>query len=277
MMKKVIFYVVILYAVLAVAVYFIADINAFYPPKSSYVDNSDVIKLTTEDGKKISAVYLPNANASYTMLVSHGNAEDLGYTMPFLKKLNENGFSVFSYDYQGYGTSEGRPAEKNVYQDVRAAYDYLVNKLNVQPTQIVLYGKSLGAAAAIDLASQAPVGGVIIESAFTTAIRTVTQYPIFPFDRFNNIDKIKKVTAPVLVIHGKNDAIIPLSHSEKLYEAANCPKDFLWIEDAGHNDLRSKVDDNYWQKMRDVSSMANLMNQVKENLRQINKEKDLFS
>lgn len=262
-MKQTALYFITLYIVLAIAAYFLVDIYAFYPPSPSYKDNADIVKLTTANGARISALYLPNEQAKYTLLVSHGNAEDLGHIKPFLKKLQAQGFSVLAYDYEGYGTSENKPSEHRVYEDIQAAYTYLVDTQGISPDHIVLYGRSLGAAAAIDLASKAPVAGLIVESAFLSALRVLTQYPIFPFDRFDNIDKIKEVTVPVLVIHGKQDSVVPFDHGKKLYEAANCPKDFLWVDDAGHNDVGWKANDAYWQKLQDISLMATLINQVR--------------
>ncbi|HAX79930.1 MAG TPA: hypothetical protein DCY88_29865 [Cyanobacteria bacterium UBA11372] len=88
----------------------------FLPQPSTYEDTQDIIKLTTANGVSISAIYLPNPKAKYTILYSHGNAEDLGYGLPMLKELRDIGFSVFAYDYQGYGTSRGTPSEANAYQ-----------------------------------------------------------------------------------------------------------------------------------------------------------------
>lgn len=269
-LKQTALYLITLYIVLIVAAYFLVDLHTFYPPPPSYKDSVDIIKLTTEGGARISALYLPNKQAKYTLLVSHGNAEDLGNIKPFLKALQARGFSILAYDYQGYGTSENKPSEHRVYEDIQAAYTYLVDTQKIPPDHIILYGRSLGAAASIDLASERPVAGLIIESAFLSALRVVTQYPVFPFDRFDNIAKIKKVTAPVLIMHGKQDRVVPFGHAEKLYEAANCPKDFLWIDDAGHNDVGWKGGEAYWQKLQDVSSMASLISQVRYRMRALN-------
>ena len=97
------------------------------------------LKFTTSGGDVISAVYLPNKNATYTILISHGNSEDLSHFLPFLNKFHSEGFAVFSYDYRGYGASTGRPTEKNAYQDVNAAYHFLVKQLHVSPNHIIAY------------------------------------------------------------------------------------------------------------------------------------------
>ena len=110
-----------LYFGLVLVGFFLSDSMIFLPHPSSYNDSADILKITTAGGKKISALYLPNPSAEFTLLVSHGNAEDLGDDRYWLDGLRHAGFSVFAYDYEGYGTSEGKPSEKACYQDVAAA------------------------------------------------------------------------------------------------------------------------------------------------------------
>jgi len=250
MFKSLIIFVVAVYLFFLILAYFFADRMIFLPPTSSYVDTKNIIKLITKDGAKISAVYLPNKDAKYTILFSHGNAEDLGYLMPFLRDLNAQGFSVFSYDYRGYGTSQGRSTEARAYMDADAAYDYLVNTLSLEPQDIIVFGRSLGAALAINLAVHKPVGGLIIESAFVTAFRVITRIPVLPFDKFNNLKKIKKVRCPILVIHATNDTLVQFWHGRKLYLTAKAPKRYFWVKNANHNDLFWIIDKNYWSVMR---------------------------
>lgn len=250
MLKSLIVFVVAVYMLFLIFAYFFADRMMFLPPLPSYIDTNNIIKLTTKDGVKISAVYLPSEYARYTILFSHGNAEDLGSIMPFLRDLNEQGFSVFSYDYHGYGTSKGRPTEVHAYADADAAYNYLVSNLHVAPKRIIVFGRSLGAALAIDLAMRKPVAGLIIESAFVTAVRVVTRIPILLFDKFNNLKKIKQVRCPVLVIHALNDTLVPFWHGQKLYQSITTPKQNLWIKNANHNDLFWVADKNYWLVIR---------------------------
>ena len=104
----------------------------------------------------------------------------------------------------------------------------------------------MGAAVAIDLAARKPVAALIIESPFLAAFRTLTQVPLLLFDKFNNLAKIKKVKCPVLIIHGKKDSVIPFWQGEKLYREANPPKDYFWIEGAGHNDIMFVDEKAYW-------------------------------
>jgi len=195
----------------------------FQPPRTSYKDSAKIIKIKTADGAIISAIYLANDNAKYTILFSHGNAEDLGYVYPYLQALQAHGFAVLAYDYRGYGTSSGRSSERHAYYDSRAVFDYLVNQLHVPTNRIIVYGRSLGAATALDLATQHVLAGLIIDTPFVSAFRVMTVLPILPFDKFNNLKKIKQVQCPVLVIHGMRDRVIPLWHGKKLYQPFSPP------------------------------------------------------
>jgi len=228
---------------------FITDSIIFQPPSPGYRDDASVLKLTSKNGARISAKYFPNSRATYTLLFSHGNAEDMGYDTSYLEALRNAGFSVFAYDYQGYGTSEGKPSEQHLYDDEEAAYQYLTSNLHVPPSRIIPFGRSLGAAAAVDLAAKHPVAGLIMESAFTSAFRVLTKFPILPFDKFPNLAKIKKVHSPVLVIHGKSDDIISFYHGQTLFAAANEPKVSYWVEQAGHNDLLLVAGSSYFEEL----------------------------
>jgi fermentation-respiration switch protein FrsA (DUF1100 family) len=256
MRVKMLNYLILGLFAIALFVYGLSDFIIFQPPRpSSYQDSKNIIKLKTSDGAIISAIYLPNEKAKYTLLVSHGNAEDLGTLYPFLLALKNHGFSVFAYDYHGYGTSSGKPSEKRASIDIDAAYDYLINTLKISPNHIILYGRSLGAAVALDLASrQQSIAGLILESPFVSAFRVMTVIPIFPFDKFNNLTKINKIYCPVLIMHGRKDFIVPFWHGKKLYEKANQPKYFLWVDNAGHNDVAIIAGDKYWKALEKFNS-----------------------
>jgi hypothetical protein len=217
--------------------YFFADNIIFQPQSPSYRDTNEIVKLDVGGGEKISAIHLKSQDSRYTILFNHGNAEDIGTTRETLERLRSMEFSVFSYDYRGYGTSSGQASESNSYQDADAAYRYLVDDLQIAPNKIIVLGRSLGGAVAVDLASRRVVGGLIIESSFVTAFRVVTHIPLFPFEKFNSLSKIGNVRCPVLVIHGKKDEVIPTWHGERLFQEANVPKLSLWVDGAGHNNL----------------------------------------
>lgn len=229
--------IIFIYSVVCLYVFLTADAKIFLPQPSSYQDTPEIIKITTPDQIQLSAVYRQNPAAIYTILYAHGNAEDLGDIEPVLQKLQSLKFNVFAYDYRGYGTSQGKPTEAKAYQDIETVYNYLTGQLAVPSQRIIAYGRSVGSGSAVDLASRKRLAGLVLESAFTSAFRVIVPFPIFPFDKFPNIDKIKKVNCPVLVMHGKADDTIPLSHGKQLFAAAKPPKLSLWVDEAGHNDL----------------------------------------
>ena len=242
-----------IYLIVMISAYSFADSIIFQPQPSFYHDDDSIIKVTTETGEKISAKYFQNPNAEYTILFSHGNAEDIGTGTPYLKELQNAGFSVVAYDYRGYGTSEGKPSEENSYQDIEAAYNYLTEELKIPAEKLIVHGRSLGAAVSIDLASRKTCGGLIVESSFVSAFRVMTKYKIFPFDKFQNLNKIKQVKCPILFVHGKQDDIIPFWHGEMLFANANKPKFSLWIDEANHNNVFAKSKDNYLQAIKNFS------------------------
>lgn len=220
---------------------FFADNVIFQPRHSSYSDTPQILKLSSSNGKKISAIYLPNASAHYTLLVSHGNAEDLGDIRDWLDDLHSAGFSVFAYDYQGYGTSQGKPSEKAAYDDEAAAYDFLALNLATPPDRIIIFGRSVGTGPAVYLASRRPAAGLVLQSPFVSAFRVLTRWPLLPFDRFPNYKRIAHVHCPVLILHGTADRVIPMWHGEKLFALANEPKQFVAVSGADHNDSSPDV------------------------------------
>lgn len=245
---------IIVYLVFGAAAYFwLADKLIFQPQPYLLKENDSILKLETPNGETISARFYKNPNAEYTILFSHGNAEDIFTGDEFYEELSSAGFNVFAYDYRGYGLSEGKPSEQNSYEDAEIAHNYLTNNLKIPPEKIIIHGRSLGAAVSIDLASQQKCGGLISESSFVTAFRVLTRYPIYPFDKFQNLYKIEKVNCPVLFIHGKRDEIIPFWHSEILFSKANEPKFFYAINEANHNDVFLIAGKNYLQRIKDFA------------------------
>lgn len=234
---------IVYYVILTIVIYILSDYMMYPMPKASYQDSPipqfpKIIKLQTDDGKNISALHLDNPTATYTLLFSHGNGEDLGSILPLLKALQQIGFSVFAYDYHGYGTSEGSPSEYNTYLDIKAAYRYLTENLNLSPQKIILYGRSIGTGPTLELAQHTPIGGVILEAPMVTAFRVLTIVPIFPLDKYRNNQKIQLVKAPILIIHGTKDRVIPIWHGQQLFQLAATPfKRFYAVEGASHNDV----------------------------------------
>lgn len=225
-----------LYIFANVLVWLIANKQIFLPPKSTYQDSSAILKIPVND-KKISAMYLPNPQAKYVVIYSHGNAEDLGMLKPILQEMQRWGLAVISYDYQGYGTSDGSPNEAATYADINAVYAFLIEQQKISPQQIIVYGRSLGSGPSVELAAHKPIAGLILESSLISAYRVITYYPIFFPDKYNNLGKLKNIQVPILFIHGENDHVIPIWHSKVLFKNYAGPKHYEWLPNVGHNDI----------------------------------------
>lgn len=232
----------------------------FLPPAPGYEAGGDLVELTTRDGVRIAAVHLPAPPAvqdPFTLLYSHGNAEDLGHARPWLEELREMGFAVLAYDYRGYGASDpARTTERGVYRDIDAVYDHLTSELGVSPGRILLFGRSVGAGPTLELAMRREAAGIILDSPFTSAFRVVTRVPLFPFDRFPNLRRIRRVDVPVLVIHGTRDEVIPIAHGRALHAAAPGPARALWVEGGRHNDVHRVAGEAYERALLDFAALV---------------------
>ena len=224
--------------------------RAMYPiPPAHFEDSPDAIKLESTDGNLITARFAEAPNAAYTLLYSHGNGMDLRYFDYQARPWLERGINYFAYDYQGYGTSEGNPSEQKTYDDIDAAYRYLTKTRGIAPEKIIVYGFSLGSGVSTDLAMREEVGGLILHSPFLSAYRVVTKHPIIPFDKYRNYKKIDKIDCPLLILHGREDRMIPLFHSQSLYKKANEPKQQLWIDGANHINCVETAGKAYWEQV----------------------------
>lgn len=239
----------LLYLLMAAHAYFFADGFVFQPPAPSYRDSEGILKIPVGNRSTLSALYLPNPASDYTILYSHGNAEDLGHVREMATRYPERGFSIIAYDYRGYGTSAGAPSEEAACADIEAVYDHLIVQNRVRPERIILYGRSVGGGPSVDLAARRPVAGLILESTFVSIFQVMTRVPVFPFDKFDNLRKIGRISCPVLVIHGTKDEVIPFWHGEKLFRQAREPKLMLKVEGADHNNLREIAGDEYWKAL----------------------------
>ena len=249
-LKRLVYIPMVPYLSLAVCGLFFSDHLIFLPHISSYRDSSEILKLRSTNGNRVSALYLANPSARYTLLVSHGNAEDLGDDREWLNDLHRGGFNVFAYDYQGYGTSEGRPSEKGAYDDENAAYNYLIDQLKIPANRIIIFGRSVGTGPAVHLAARRPAAGLILQSPFLSAFRVLTRVPILPFDKFPNYKEIGQVRCPLLIIHGTSDEVVSFWHGQKLFALANQPKQFFPVSGAGHNDLDMIAGSDYLKTIR---------------------------
>jgi hypothetical protein len=224
-------------------IYFPPRFPRGFSPPELYPPHLEDVWLTTLDNVRLNAWYLPNPASEKVLLWFHGNAENIGQGLEHLRFYSHLAVNVLAVDYRGFGKSEGSPDETGVYRDADAAYDYLVRERHIQPKNIIFWGHSLGGAVAIDLASRRECGGLIVQSSFTSAkdmARRIFRIPLFEYllkSRFDSLAKIQRVRAPILIIHGTCDHVVPFSMGQRLFAAAPEPKLFFPVEGAGHNNL----------------------------------------
>ncbi len=214
-----------------------------FPSPQTYEGEIEDVWLQTADGVRINAFYRPSPASKQALLWFHGNAENIGYDLPHLRLLAKIGVNILAVDYRGYGRSEGSPDEAGVYHDADAAYEYLLNQRHFRAQDIIIYGHSLGGAVAVNLASRRQCGGLIVQSSFTNARAMAQRMFAIPFlgyaakSRFDSLQRIREVHAPILIAHGTRDGVVPFAMGQQLFAAAPEPKRFYTIEGAGHNDL----------------------------------------
>lgn len=216
------------------------------------------VTLRAEDGVRLHGWFLPVREAALVVLVCHGNAGNISHRLDRALLLQAKlGLSVFLFDYRGYGKSEGRPDEAGTYRDARAAYQHLIDG-GLAPERVVLFGESLGAAVAVQLALEKQVAALVLESPFTSiADMAKAVYPFLPLGRlvrtrYDNLAKISSIRAPLLILHGTRDRTVPFEQGERLFRAASGPKRFFAIPGAGHNDTFLGGGDDYWRAWKDL-------------------------
>lgn len=201
----------------------------------------EALTLTTPDGERLDAWFVPKPMARGAVLVLHGNAGNISHRMDTIAMFHRMGYSVLIFDYRGYGRSTGHPSEEGLYQDARTAWTYLTRERGLAPGRIILFGESLGGAVAARLAAEEQPGALVLSSVFTSAREFAADiYPWLPTRwlvrlNYDTRAALARVRCPVLVAHSPDDEIIPFSHGKMLFEAAAEPKAFLQLA-GGHND-----------------------------------------
>jgi fermentation-respiration switch protein FrsA (DUF1100 family) len=200
------------------------------------------VRFSTEDNVILHGWFFPLDKDTPVVLFFHGNAGNISHRLDNIRLVLAKGLQVFIFDYRGYGKSEGNPSEEGLYKDGAAAYDYLVNTEGINAEKIIFFGRSLGASVAVDVALKRNIRSLIIESGFTSIkgmARTMFLFslfsPLLPAN-YNNLEKIKEVKVPKLIMHGDKDELVPFFMGKALYEASIFPKFFYKINGAGHND-----------------------------------------
>ena len=204
--------------------------------------------------------YIP-ASGQQVVLWMHGNAGNIADRLDQAVHMQRAlGVSSLMFDYRGYGRSEGRPSEEGLYRDSEAAFRWLTGNRGFQPHHVILYGHSLGSAAAVDLALGIGVeaGGIVLESPFTSAADVARRMyfglpvGIFMSVKLDNIGRVGELKMPLLVIHGVRDGVIPFGMGKKVYDAASMPKTFLPIANGDHSDCYYVGGEEYWSAWKDL-------------------------
>jgi fermentation-respiration switch protein FrsA (DUF1100 family) len=223
-------------------------------PKNAGLNYEDVY-FKTDDKLRLHGWYIPNPGSDRVLLFFHGNGGNISHRVENLKLLHALGLNIFIFDYRGYGQSEGVASENGTYRDAEAALSYLTSAKGVSLSRIVLFGRSLGGAVAIDLACRHSFPAIILESTFTSFADLLR--PFVPSvaeainEKFNSLKKIGQISAPLLFFHGNRDELVAYDNGKELFAAANEPKEFYTIEGAGHNDTYYFGGEPYWRKIKE--------------------------
>jgi uncharacterized protein len=210
-------------------------------PAAAGFPQAEEVVLDTTDGEKVIAWHVPPRAEKPVVLYFHGNGGALQHRVPRFRKLVADGVGLLALSYRGYAGSTGRPTETGLINDARAAYDFATARYPA--TQIALWGESLGTGVVIALAAEKPVARVMLDAPFTSAVDIASAvYWFLPVrslmkDQFRSDDRIARVTAPILIMHGERDTIVPIAFGERLYHMIAAPKRFVRFPEGDHNDL----------------------------------------
>lgn len=246
-MKSVAVFLVVFYVAL-VGLMYVAQRSLMYfpdrqrvPPASAGLAQAAEEVLTTADGERVIIWHVPPREGQPVVLYFQGNGGGLSLRVPRFAALVNDGIGLIALNYRGYGGSSGSPSEDGLIADARAAYDFAA--AHYDATQIVPWGESLGSGVAVALAAERPVGRLVLEAPFTSAADVAAGvYPFVPVrllmkDQFRSDLRIGRVSAPVLVMHGERDNVVPVALGERLFEMIKGPKRFARFRGAGHEGL----------------------------------------
>lgn len=236
-----------LYIGFAAMLYFAQRSMMYFPetihtsPAQAGLPEAEEIALTASDGVHIVGWHVPPRDGKPVILYFHGNGGALRYRVQRFHELVKDGIGLVAIEYRGYGGSEGSPSEAGLFADADAAYAFAAARY--RPEQIVLWGESLGSAVAVYLAAEKPVGRVILEAPFTSAAAVAAlRYWFMPVrllmkDQFRSDERIQKVAAPILILHGLKDQVVPYAMGEQMFDLIKAKKHIVRFLDGGHEDL----------------------------------------
>jgi fermentation-respiration switch protein FrsA (DUF1100 family) len=223
------------------------------------------VQIDTDDGERLHGWFVPAAEARGALLFFHGNAGNISHRLESIMIFNRLGLDVLIIDYRGYGQSTGKPSEQGTYRDAEAAWHHLVRARGLEPDRILIFGRSLGGAVgawlAAQLADDEQPAAVIIESSFTSGADMARRlYPVYPAQLLTRLkypvsDYVRRIGCPVLVVHSRDDEIIPFTMGQALYEAAHEPKAFI--------ELRGDHNAGFWISREDYAAgLAEFLDEV---------------
>ncbi|MFQ5972188.1 MAG: alpha/beta hydrolase [Alphaproteobacteria bacterium] len=240
---------VVAYAALVGGCYAVQRSLMYFPssdlptPAAAGAPEMSPVTLRTADGLELVAWYAPPAmQALPTIVYFHGNAGNIADRVGKVRPFLDEGYGVTLVSYRGYGGNPGAPTEQGLYEDGYAALDFMASR-GIREDRTVLLGESLGTGVAVRMASERRVGAVILEAPMTSAAEVGQRaYPFLPVklfikDRFETLSLIDRIDAPLLIVHGERDRVVPVSHGRRLFAAAAEPKEAVFLPAAGHNDL----------------------------------------
>ncbi len=244
-------YMFLAYVVLLIVMRLFESRMIFFPNYPSHLEGDwhpralspEDVWLTASDNTKLHAWWISNPEAKFTVLAFHGNASNIANREATYEFLRDTPANVLALEYRGYGHSEGKPSESGLYLDAEAGYEFLINKKRLAPNSIISFGQSLGTTVAADLAAHRKVGGLILEAPLPSASRATRKMfwflpglSLLVHSQFNTIAKLKKVTAPVMVVQCTHDPVLPFQFGQEVYSVAPSPKRFLRIEGECHEE-----------------------------------------
>ena len=246
-LKYAAFFLVIGYGAVVALAYFAQRSLLYFPdrirtsPAKAGFPDAQEITIDTPDGEKLVAWYMPASAGKPIVLYFHGNGGALVDRVNRFRGLTKNGNGLLALSYRGYGGSTGSPNETGVLSDAAAAYAFAAAQYPA--SRIAVLGESLGTGVAIWLAAEKPVASVVLEAPYTSIVDIgAAAYPFLPVrlllkDRFLSDERVSRVTAPVLVLHGERDRVVPIEYGERLFALIRAPKKFVRFPEGGHVDL----------------------------------------
>jgi len=209
----------------------------------TYLTDFTEVSFPATDGVQIYGWYTPAPEGAPTLLFFHGNAGHMGHRVHKLAEWQALGYGVLLVSYRGFGGAAGDPTEQGLYADASGALNWLQNQ-GRSVDQIIFYGESLGTGVAVELATRQPqVRAIVLEMPYTSVAQRAQEiYPLLPAywlvrDRFDTLSKISGISAPLIILHGHQDEIMPFTHAQRLFEAASAPKTLIQFPEGTHSSL----------------------------------------